>query len=325
MSHPSNKKRTDAPAEKNSGRVQTKRKTDYAKANRIMIIAALVFAIALVISVGMKVMEDTKAEQSAQTLLEAYKQKQEAVATAPTPEPTAAPTQEVSNNSEPEPAVLIAENGETPRPEATQTPEDIEESESIAEEGQSNRYDAENDEHVDETADYVQPDRPDEEDAEALIEQIINAVGDDGVIGLIEIPKTGQEYPVIGKWSYKLLKISICRYRGPSLNEKGNVVLIGHNYKSGAHFGQLKNLEVGDEIFLTAAGSDLRVRYEVYNIVDIEPDNFAALKKTKGETCLTLMTCTSSGNKRKLLRCVKKAATSDSDILTDMRDTGYSM
>ena len=117
-----------------------------------------------------------------------------------------------------------------------------------------------------------------------------------------------RELPIIGKWSYDLLKISICRYKGPDPNEDGNLVLIGHNYKSGAHFGDLDKLSVGSELFLTNTKTGERVRYEVYQVKHIAPDAFSALKSYHGDAGLTLMTCRSNGTNRLLLRCEQKAA-----------------
>ena len=335
--HRSNNK---APAaSKNSGRKKhhetgkRKKSADFASINRILILLALVFAVALCVVVVVKIREDAGAEQNAQTLLAAYKEQENAVSASAVPEvqeqQTPAPTEPAETPiPTPEPtldpnAVTLSAAEATPAPTATPSAESLEQSAQIAEEGDANRYDAGNDENVDETADYVAPDDPDVDDAAALIQQILESVGEDGIIGTIRIPKTDQEYPIIGKWSYKLLKISICRYTGPGVNENGNLVLIGHNYKSGAHFGNLKTLSVGDEVYLTARGSDMAVRYEIYNIVDIESDDFGAVKKYKGDSGLTLLTCTAGGQQRKLFRCIRKAATSDVDSIADMRGSTY--
>lgn len=197
-------------------------------------------------------------------------------------------------------ALLIAfETAATAEPTATLTvtPElDIEETPGIDEHG-----------GVDESADYVQPDEPDADgDVQELIQKIIAAEGEDGVVGLIEIPAIDIKLPIIGKWSYPLLKISICRYTGPLPNSKGHLVLLGHNYKSGAHFGNLKKLKKGAEIFLTDTATNTRLRYEVYEIKTIRPDDFDALKESRGDFGLTLLTCQNDGNDRMILRCVQK-------------------
>ena len=156
----------------------------------------------------------------------------------------------------------------------------------------------------------MQPDAPEElSDLDLTIQKIVKATGDDGMIGILEIPEINQELPVIGKWSYKLLKISVCRYKGPDPNEKGNLVIIGHNYKSGAHFGDLSELSVGSEVFLTNTKTGQRVRYVVYQIKSIAPDAFSALNSYHGTAGLTLMTCRNNGTNRLLVRCEQQEAT----------------
>ena len=100
---------------------------------------------------------------------------------------------------------------------------------------------------------YIEP-ALDEEEMQKLIESVANKTNDGSVIGVIRIPKTDTQLPIIGEWSSSLLKVSVCRYQGGKPNEPGNLVIMGHNYKSGAHFGGLKKLKVGDEVFL--AGMD---------------------------------------------------------------------
>ena len=155
---------------------------------------------------------------------------------------------------------------------------------------------------VDETAAYVQPDAPELAAREAIIQKVVSAVGEDGILGVLSIPELNVELPVIGKWSYDLLKLSVCRYRGPEANGKGNLILLGHNYKSGAHFGKLDRLKPGSELFLTDTNSQ-KLRYVVYEIKTIEPTAFSELEQYRGERGLTLVTCVNSGTQRQIFRC----------------------
>ena len=264
--------------------------SSYSTIIKVLYGAAIVLAIAACAVIGIKTYDDLTAEKSANTLLNAYKELQTAEPTAtpvvtPTPEPTATPT---------------------PDPDATPA---VTPGESYDDTANEHRVDAESDLEVDESGNYVQPADAEISETEAIIQKIVSSVGDDGVIGTLEIPSTQQEYPIIGKWSYKLLNISLCRYTGGQPNEEGkNLVLIGHNYKSGAHFGNLKKLKVGDEILLTGRDGDT-VRYVIYDIEGIAPDDFAALEKWRGDSGLTLLTCKDNGNNRLIVRCERKAAT----------------
>lgn len=256
---------------------------------RILYFTALALAVIAIVLIGVKTYQDLSSERNAEALMQAYKQMATVAPTA-SPETLSTPTPDAAAT-----ATATAEVSVTPAITATPEPDT------------SHRFE-DNSEDVDEGADYVQPNAPSVTEAQQIIKKIVAAVGDEGVIGTIEIPSTEQEYPIIGKWSYNLLKISICRYQGPLPNQEGNIILIGHNYKSGAHFGNLDKLKVGDELFLSSAVDNKRVRYEVYETETVLPDKFSELDYYKGECGLTLMTCKSNGNYRLIVRCVQKDA-----------------
>ncbi len=62
------------------------------------------------------------------------------------------------------------------------------------------------------------------------------------VIGTIEIPKTKIEYPILDAYTPKALELAICRQYGPGLNQVGNTVLIGHNFRNGTFFSNNSKL-----------------------------------------------------------------------------------
>ena len=281
---------------------------DFGETNLLMIRLLLIggflmLGLLIFLTVRLK-REGQEAQAYADQLLEAY----QSMTPAPTAEPTAEPTATPSADPSAQPAI-------TPEPSATPTatPEAVTETTDPEADAQAmesageHRLEDESQESVDEAGDYVQPEAPDVDEAEAIISSVISKVGEDGIIGVIEIPEIDIELPVIGKWSYALLKVSVCRYKGPGMNEKGNLVVIGHNYRSGAHFGNLSELKKGSAVYLTGTDGK-QVRYEVYEMQTIEPDAFSALDKYKGTAGLTLMTCKNSGNNRLVVRCVQKEA-----------------
>ena len=264
---------------------------------RALGLSAIVLGLAALVLIGAKLFEGEQADKNAAVLLEAYKAKATvtpAATASPTAAPTASPSEEPLESPDPEDADLEQTSADADADAAASA------NEHLANDG-SNAG-------VDESGEYVQPDAPEVSELDATIQKIVKAAGEDGVIGILEIPKYNVELPIIGKWSYNLLKISVCRYKGPDPNEAGNLVVIGHNYKSGAHFGILKKLEVGDEIYLTDSATNTRVRYEVYQIKSIAPDAFSALKSYEGTCGLTLMTCKDNGTNRLLVRCEQKEA-----------------
>lgn len=115
-------------------------------------------------------------------------------------------------------------------------------------------------------------------------------------IGVLEIPALGLELPVIKEWSYPKLKISPCRYDGSAY--QNNLIISAHNYD--CHFGRLKSLEIGEEIFFTDMDDNV-FRYEV---IDMEVLPSTAVEDMKsGDWDLTLFTCTYGGQSRVTIRC----------------------
>ncbi len=260
------------------------------RAIRALGLTAIILGVVALALLAVKIFEGETAGDNASALLAAYKENEAA-----SPAATASATQDGSEES---PETTDESYEATDATADATAAEDA--NEHLADDG-SVTVDSE-------SGDYVQPDAPEVSALDEAIEKIIAATGEDGVIGILEIPKYDVELPIIGQWSYKLLKISICRYKGPDPLEDGNLVIIGHNYKSGAHFGILKNLVVGDELYLTNADTGVRARYEVYEIKSISADSFSALKAYQGDAGLTLLTCKDNGTNRLLVRCVQKAA-----------------
>ncbi len=122
------------------------------------------------------------------------------------------------------------------------------------------------------------------------------------VIGMLKISKISAELPVIATTDEKALEVSVCYYQGPMPNKAGNLVITGHNFSSGAHFGRLNELEEGDDVTMSTPDGNI-YRYTVYEKQEIKPDNVAALDDVEGDHELTLMTYTSHGNRRLLARC----------------------
>lgn len=117
-------------------------------------------------------------------------------------------------------------------------------------------------------------------------------------VGRLEIPALELSLPVLNEWSYPNLKISPCRYKGTvSLD---NMIIAAHNYK--AHFGRLKELDIGEEVIFT----DMTGKAFQYTVaeIDILPST-AIAEMEAGEWDLTLFTCTADGKARLTVRCMR--------------------
>ena len=120
----------------------------------------------------------------------------------------------------------------------------------------------------------------------------------DGVdyVGVLRIPALALELPVISQWSYPLLKIAPCRYSGSAY--QNNLVLCAHNYAS--HFGNLKNLHIGDAVTFTHLDGNL-FSYQVAEQATLLTQ--ATEEMESGDWDLTLFTCTVGGQSRVTVRC----------------------
>ena len=106
----------------------------------------------------------------------------------------------------------------------------------------------------------------------------------------------------MAQWSYAGLKIAPGRYSGTTYGD--DLVICGHNYAM--HFSPIKWLAIGSSVYFTDADG-LRWSYEVESVETLRPTQIEEMT-TATETDswdLTLFTCTSGGNARYAVRCVR--------------------
>jgi sortase A len=121
------------------------------------------------------------------------------------------------------------------------------------------------------------------------------------VIGTLQIGSIGVELPVISETSDAALKTSVCFLQGAIPPDKGCMVITGHNYASGAHFGHLDQVNPGDTVTFSANGAVYL--YEVSAMRTIKPDQAQALNDYSEDYSLILLTCTHDGNARLIVLC----------------------
>lgn len=151
------------------------------------------------------------------------------------------------------------------------------------------------------------PDASDKEDKQNTPDYLLNpdmdmpeytlkSLGDVACIGILEIPALDLELPVISSWSYSSLRLAPCRYSGSAY--KGDLVIAAHNYQS--HFGGLRTLPEGSEVFFTDAVGN---RFSYYVAVTEALTPWSVDDMTSGEWPLTLFTCTLDSQNRVTVRC----------------------
>ena len=115
--------------------------------------------------------------------------------------------------------------------------------------------------------------------------------------GRLRIPSLGLELPVMNEWNYDLLQISPCRYSGDA--KSGDLIIMGHDYDS--HFGKLKKLKEGQEIYFEPKGASVPISYTVAGIETLHKTEIEKLPDS--DYPLSLFTCTASGQYRLVVRC----------------------
>lgn len=120
------------------------------------------------------------------------------------------------------------------------------------------------------------------------------------MMGKISIPKTGCEYPILSEVTKRSIEVAVAILYGPGLNEPGNTVIVGHNYRNGMFFSDNDKLAVGDVIHITSATET--VTYEIYNIYQTSPDDAEYMRRdTSGSREISLSTCTDDSSARLII------------------------
>lgn len=123
------------------------------------------------------------------------------------------------------------------------------------------------------------------------------------MIGYIDIPKTGAKYPILEKVTKKSLETSVVLLypANAKLNEPGNVVIAGHNYRNSTFFSKNKTLKEGDKIYITDE-SGRKLTYTVYsNFQATAEDTSFYSRDTGGVPEITLTTCVANDSTKRTI------------------------
>ena len=111
------------------------------------------------------------------------------------------------------------------------------------------------------------------------------------IIGTVEVPSLGINYPIISEYTDDLLKVSVTKFWGGAPNKVGNLCIIGHNYKNSRFFGKLPNIEEGAIIKITDLDG-ATLDYKVYETGTVYPEDTSCTSQlTDGKIEVTLITC----------------------------------
>ena len=122
-----------------------------------------------------------------------------------------------------------------------------------------------------------------------------------GVLGKMSIPAINFEYPILEKVTKKSIETSVAYLYGVGVNQVGNTVIIGHNYRNGLFFSNNKKLNVGDKIYITDNAGN-KLTYTIYNKFETTPDDISFYQRdTNGRPEITLSTCTDDSSARLII------------------------
>ena len=119
--------------------------------------------------------------------------------------------------------------------------------------------------------------------------------------GTMKIPKINFSYPVLDKVSKSSIENSVAILYGAGLNQVGNTVIIGHNYRNGQFFSNNKKLNKGDKIYITDYEGNQKT-YVIYNKFETTPEDTSFYQRdTNGKAEVTLSTCTDDSKARLII------------------------
>lgn len=121
------------------------------------------------------------------------------------------------------------------------------------------------------------------------------------MLGRLSIPSISLDLPVLDRASEASMKVSVGVLYGVGLNQIGNTVIAGHNYRNGTFFSNLKRVKNGDTIYVTD-NSGTKIKYTVYNVYTTTSSDFDyASRDTAGKREVSLTTCTDDVNARQVI------------------------
>lgn len=133
-------------------------------------------------------------------------------------------------------------------------------------------------------------------------EEILETYNGYKVCAKLVIPQISLETNVLADYSESALKNSVVKFWGVEPNNVGNFCIAGHNFKIKNMFSKLKDLKLGDKLFITDSKIG-KIEYEIFKIDIVLPEDVSCLKAiTENEREVTLITCTIDSKKRIIVK-----------------------
>lgn len=115
-------------------------------------------------------------------------------------------------------------------------------------------------------------------------------IGKYKVIGQLVINKIGVKKEILDRTENGSLDLSVTKFYGPNINEKGNFCITGHNYKN--ILKEVKNLKIGDTFYMINKEKQTKVIYKIFDIYTCKPTDLECLDSRYPQSKeVTLITC----------------------------------
>lgn len=113
------------------------------------------------------------------------------------------------------------------------------------------------------------------------------------VIGELTIPSIKLEEKVLSELTKGSLNTAVAlAYTDRGLNQTGNTVIMGHNYKDGTFFSNNEQLKIGDLVYLEDKSGE-KIKYEITEKFETTASDSSIFKASDtSKKILTLSTCT---------------------------------
>jgi LPXTG-site transpeptidase (sortase) family protein len=125
------------------------------------------------------------------------------------------------------------------------------------------------------------------------------------MLGYIEIKKTDIKYPILESATSKALEVAVAvayPTTNVKLNQPGNIIIHGHNYRNNQFFSNNDKLKIGDTIYITDEQGN-KIIYSIYEIFSTTPEDTTFYNRdTKGLPEITLSTCSDDGKTRLIIK-----------------------
>jgi LPXTG-site transpeptidase (sortase) family protein len=131
------------------------------------------------------------------------------------------------------------------------------------------------------------------------------------VLGNITIPKTNCKYPILNTVTTKSISIAVAvlyPINLEALNQPGNTVIVGHNYRNGLFFSNNYKLSNGDKIIIE--GATETVTYVIYNMyyTDSSDADYMQRSVADGVREISLSTCNDDSTQRLIIWAIEEGA-----------------